>query len=40
MAGAMAWTLHLVLFVLIMQQSINAIEAWTLRYRAVSERSL
>jgi ABC-type nitrate/sulfonate/bicarbonate transport system permease component len=40
MAGAMAWTLQLVLFVLVMQQSINAIEAWTLRYRAVSERSL
>jgi ABC-type nitrate/sulfonate/bicarbonate transport system permease component len=40
MAGAMAWTLQLVLFVLIMQQSINAIEAWTLRYRGVSERTM
>jgi NitT/TauT family transport system permease protein len=40
MAGAMAWTLQLVLFVLIAQQTINAIEAWTLRYRAVSERAM
>lgn len=40
MAGAMAWTLQLVLFVLIVQQTINAIEAWVLRYRAVSERAM
>jgi ABC-type nitrate/sulfonate/bicarbonate transport system permease component len=40
MAGAMAWTLQLVLFVLIVQQTINAIEAYALRYRAVSERTL
>jgi ABC-type nitrate/sulfonate/bicarbonate transport system permease component len=40
MAGAMAWTLQLVLFVLIVQQTINAIEAWMLRYRAVSERAM
>ena len=40
MAGAMAWTLQLVLFVLIVQQTINAIEAWALRYRAVSERAM
>jgi ABC-type nitrate/sulfonate/bicarbonate transport system permease component len=39
MAGAMAWTLQLVLFVLIVQQSLAAIEAWALRYRAVSERA-
>jgi NitT/TauT family transport system permease protein len=38
MAGAMAWTLQLVLFVLVVQQTINAIETWALRYRAVSER--
>jgi NitT/TauT family transport system permease protein len=40
MAGAMAWTLQLVLFVLIVQQTINAIEAWALRYRPISERSI
>jgi ABC-type nitrate/sulfonate/bicarbonate transport system permease component len=40
MAGAMAWTLQLVLFVLVVQQAINAIEAWALRYRAVSERAM
>jgi len=40
MAGAMAWTLQLVLFVLIVQQAINMIEAWALRYRAVSERAI
>ncbi len=38
MAGAMAWTLQLVLFVLVVQQTINAIETYALRYRAVSER--
>ena len=40
MAGAMAWTLQLVLFVLIVQQTITAIETWALRYRAVSERAM
>jgi NitT/TauT family transport system permease protein len=40
MAGAIAWTLQLVLFVLIMQQTITAIEGWALRYRAVSERAI
>ena len=40
MAGAMAWTLQLVLFVLIVQQTINAIESWALRYRPVSERTI
>jgi ABC-type nitrate/sulfonate/bicarbonate transport system permease component len=40
MAGAMAWTLQLVLFVLVVQQAINMIEAWALRYRAVSERAI
>jgi NitT/TauT family transport system permease protein len=40
MAGAMAWTLQLVLFVLVVQQTINAIEAYALRYRAVSERAM
>lgn len=40
MAGAMAWTLQLVLFVLIVQLTISAIENWALRYRAVSERAI
>lgn len=40
MAGAMAWTLQLVIFVLVVQQTINGIEAWALRYRAVSERAM
>jgi len=40
MAGAMAWTLQLVLFVLIVQLVINMIETWALRYRAVSERTM
>lgn len=40
MAGAMAWTLQLVFFVLITQQIINLIELWAFRYRAQSERSL
>ncbi len=40
MAGAMAWTLQLVLFVLIVQQTITGIETWALRYRAVSERAM
>lgn len=40
MAGAMAWTLQLVFFVLITQQIINLIELWAFKYRATSERSL
>ena len=40
MAGALAWTLILVLFVLITQQIITAIENHVLRYRAQSERGL
>lgn len=40
MAGAMAWTLQLVLFVLVVQQTITGIETWALRYRAVSERAM
>ena len=40
MAGALAWTLVLVLFVLITQQVITAIENHVLRYRAQSERGL
>jgi ABC-type nitrate/sulfonate/bicarbonate transport system permease component len=39
MAGALAWTLVLVLFVLVVQSAIAAIEAWALRYRAVAERA-
>lgn len=40
MAGAMAWTLQLVFFVLLMQFVLNAIETRAFRYRALSERSL
>jgi NitT/TauT family transport system permease protein len=40
MAGAIAWTLVLVIFVLIVQRIITFIERQTLRYRAVAERSL
>jgi ABC-type nitrate/sulfonate/bicarbonate transport system permease component len=40
MAGAIAWTLQLVLFVLVVQQIIVATENWLLRYRAVSERAV
>lgn len=40
MAGAMAWTMQLVIFVLVVQQTINAIEAWALSYRPVSERTI
>jgi NitT/TauT family transport system permease protein len=38
MAGALAWTLQLVLFVLIMQYLITLVEQHAFRYRAVSER--
>jgi NitT/TauT family transport system permease protein len=40
LAGALAWTLVLVLFVLAAQQVITAVEAHVLRYRAQSERGL
>ena len=40
MAGALAWTLQLVMFVLIMQQALTWIERYAFRYRAVSERSM
>jgi hypothetical protein len=40
MAGALAWTLQLVFFVLLTQKIISAIETWAFRYRAQSERSL
>jgi ABC-type nitrate/sulfonate/bicarbonate transport system permease component len=40
MAGAIAWTLQLVLFVLVVQQTIVAIETYVLRYRPVSERAM
>jgi ABC-type nitrate/sulfonate/bicarbonate transport system permease component len=40
MAGAIAWTLVLVIFVLIVQMIITLIESHALKYRAVSERSL
>ncbi len=39
MAGAIAWTLQLVLFVLVAQQAIVMIETFVLRYRPVSERA-
>ena len=40
MAGALAWTLQLVFFVLIAQAVLSFVEATAFRYRAVSERSL
>jgi ABC-type nitrate/sulfonate/bicarbonate transport system permease component len=40
MAGALAWTLQLVFFVLIAQAVLTAIENVAFRYRAVSERTL
>ncbi len=39
MAGALAWTIQLVLFVLVVQQLIVWVENWLLRYRPVSERA-
>ena len=39
MAGALAWTIQLVLFVLVVQQVIVWVENWLLRYRPVSERA-
>lgn len=40
MAGALAWTLQLVFFVLITQKIISGIETWAFKYRAQSERAL
>jgi NitT/TauT family transport system permease protein len=40
MAGALAWTLQLVFFVLIVQEILTWIENYAFRYRAVSEHSL
>jgi NitT/TauT family transport system permease protein len=40
MAGAIAWTLQLVLFVLITQSLLGLIEGYLLRYRAISERAV
>jgi NitT/TauT family transport system permease protein len=40
MAGALAWTLQLVFFVLIVQGLLTLIENTAFRYRAVSERAL
>jgi NitT/TauT family transport system permease protein len=40
MAGAIAWTIVLVIFVLIVQYLITLVETRALKYRAVSERSL
>lgn len=40
MAGALAWTLQLVFFVLIVQYVLTLIETIAFRYRATSERSL
>jgi ABC-type nitrate/sulfonate/bicarbonate transport system permease component len=40
MAGALAWTLQLVFFVLIVQGFLTFIEGVAFRYRAVSERSM
>jgi ABC-type nitrate/sulfonate/bicarbonate transport system permease component len=39
MAGAIAWTIVLVVFVLVVQAVIGALEKWLLRYRPVSERT-
>lgn len=40
MAGALAWTLQLVFFVLLFQWVLTLIENFAFRYRAVSERAL
>jgi NitT/TauT family transport system permease protein len=40
MTGALAWTLQLVFFVLIVQRLLAWIEAHAFRYRALSERSM
>lgn len=40
MAGALAWTLQLVIFVLVTQKVLSGIETWAFKYRAQSERAL
>jgi ABC-type nitrate/sulfonate/bicarbonate transport system permease component len=40
MAGALAWTLQIVFFVVVVQQIISLIETNVFRYRAVSERAI
>jgi len=40
MAGAIAWTLVLVFFVLLVQRVITVIENWALRYRPTAERTV
>ncbi len=40
MAGALAWTLQLVFFVLLTQKILSMIETWAFKYRAQSERGL
>lgn len=40
MAGALAWTLQLVIFVLLTQKILTMIETWAFKYRATSERGL
>ena len=40
MAGALAWTLQLVFFVLVVQAILTLIESVAFRYRAISERTL
>jgi NitT/TauT family transport system permease protein len=40
MAGALAWTMQIVIFVILVQQILALIEAGALRYRATLERSL
>lgn len=40
MAGALAWTLQLVFFVLLVQAILTLIESVVFRYRAISERTL
>jgi NitT/TauT family transport system permease protein len=40
MTGALAWTLQLVVFVLLLQGFITLIEQWALRWRPRSERSI
>jgi ABC-type nitrate/sulfonate/bicarbonate transport system permease component len=40
MAGAIAWTLQLVCFVLVFQGILTAIEQWVFRWRSKSERAI
>ena len=39
MAGALAWTIQLIIFVLVVQQIIVGVENWLLRYRPIAERA-